>query len=204
MSEKFWMTASRPLTSPPFGKLSGVSHSTSSAKDWATAPRSPRMKASYAVRTVWTFSADMVSLQWCLTGTPTLSDPFTTVKHGAQGQRAGDDFTRKHRAGRRGPFGESTSGPGRPSLGQLRPARRSGGGGCPCPPAACEYFWGSLALEHRNERMNGSGGGRSRTPGPARRSSLSASPNWRGEDPKSRNALLCASLFARRVGSDFA
>src|SRR5450755_338004 len=97
MSEKFWMTASRPLTSPPFGKLSGVSHSTSSAKDWATAPRSPRMKASYAVRTVWTFSADMVSLQWCLTGTPTLSDPFTTVKHGAQGQRAGDDFTRKHR-----------------------------------------------------------------------------------------------------------
>jgi hypothetical protein len=49
---KCWMTASRPVTSPPFGKLSGDSHSTSSAKDWATAPRSPRMNASYAVRTV--------------------------------------------------------------------------------------------------------------------------------------------------------
>src|SRR5664280_842274 len=59
ISAKLPRTASRPRKTPPFGSVSGDSHSTLSAKYFPTPSKSPLLKASYAPRTTSTFSTDM-------------------------------------------------------------------------------------------------------------------------------------------------
>src|ERR1039457_3601209 len=88
ISAKLPRTASRPRKMPPFGSVSGVSHSTLSANCFPTPSKSPLLKSSYAARATSTFAADIGSPSLRVRG-PSLLEHFVRGGLHAETERVG-------------------------------------------------------------------------------------------------------------------